>query len=171
MTQKWVERKFEFEFPVSDYFGFLEYLKQTPGKVETMIESIPTEMLTKQDGESWSIQENVGHLLSADSLFLGRLDDYLANFEVLRSADVTGDRTNRANYNEKDIKDILEKYKIIRNEFMIRLEKLKLEDFEKIAQHPRLNKSMRLCDMLHFQMEHDKHHINRIEKLKIKWQS
>ena len=171
MKQKWVTRKFEFDFPASEYVDFLEFLKQTPDKVETLIESIPNEVLTKQDGESWSIQENVGHLLSADSMFLGRLDDYLAKAEVLRAADVSGDRTNRANYNDKDIKDILEKFKIIRNEFMNRALELNQKDFEKIAHHPRLNKPMRLCDMLHFQMEHDKHHLIRIEELKNKWQS
>jgi len=171
MKQKWVERKFEFDFPASEYVDFLEFLNQTPDKVEKLIESVPDDVLTKKDGESWSIQENAGHLLSADSLFLGRLEDYLANAEILRSADVSGDRTNRASYNEKNLKDILQKFKIIRNEFMSRLEELKPEDFEKVAHHPRLNKPMRLCDMLHFQMEHDRHHLSRIEELKNKWKS
>ena len=171
MKQKWVERKFEFDFPATEYLGFLEFLKQTPDKVQTLIESIQNELLTKQEDDSWSIQENVGHLLSVDSLFLARLDDYLANAEVLRPADVSGDRTNRANYNDKDIKDILQKFKLIRKEFISRLEELKAEDFEKVAHHPRLDKPMRLCDMLHFQMEHDKHHLNKIEVLKNKWQN
>ena len=171
MKQKWVERKFDFNFPASEYLGFLKFLKQTPEKVEKLIESVSNEVLIKQEKNAWSIQENVGHLLSADSLFVGRLDDYQANARELRPADVSGDKTNRANYNEKDIKDILQKFKIIRKEFMSRLEELNPEDFEKIAHHPRLNKPMRLCDMLHFQMEHDKHHLNRIEKLKNKWKS
>lgn len=171
MALKWVDRKFEFDFPASEYVGILEFLKKTPRKVEKMIESISSEVLIKQENNAWSIQKNVGHLLSVDSLFLGRLDDYLVNAKVLRPADVSGDRTNRANYNEKDIKDILEKFKIIRKEFMNRLEELNPEDFEKVAHHPRLNKPMRLCDMLHFQMEHDKHHLIRIEELKNKWQN
>ena len=95
----------------------------------------------------------------------------MANAEVLRAADVTGGRTERANYNSKNIKDILNKFKIIRQEYIERLEKLKPEDFEKIAHHPRLDKPMRLSDMLYFQQEHDKRHLNRIEKLKDKWQS
>ena len=170
MKQKWVERKFEFEYPTSEYVRFIEFLEQTPAKVENLIESISDDELIKREDDSWSIQENVGHLLSVDSLFFGRLDDYLSNAEILRPADVSGDRTNRANYNEKEIKDILEKFKIIRIEFIKRLEELKPEDFEKVAHHPRLDKPMRLCDMLHFQMEHDKHHLNRIKELKNTWQ-
>ena len=113
MKQKWVERKFEFDFQASEYVGFIESLKQTPDKVIILIESIPNILLTKRENDAWSIQENVGHLLSVDSLFIGRLDDYLAKAQVLRAADVSGDRTNRANYNEKNIKDILQKFKII----------------------------------------------------------
>ena len=170
MTEKWVERKFEFDFQASDYVDFIESLKQTPDEVEAMVKSIPNKVLIKRENDTWSIQENIGHLLSVDSLFIGRLDDYLANAEELRPADVSGDRTNRANYNEKNIKDILQKFKIIREEFINRLQELNPEDFEKEAHHPRLNKPMRLCDMLQFQMEHDKHHLKRIKELKITWQ-
>ena len=118
MKQKWVKRKFEFDFPAAEYIDFLQFLKQTPAKVEALIKSTPKEFLTKKDGDDWSIQENSGHLLSADSLFVGRLDDYLANAEVLRAADVSGTRTNRADYNKKNIDDILQKFKLIRYEFM-----------------------------------------------------
>ena len=171
MKQKWVKRRFEFDFPVSEYVDFLQFLKQTPAKLESFIKSTPKEFLTKPDGEAWSIQENAGHLLSADALFVGRLDDYLANAEVLRAADVSGTRTNRADYNEKNIDDILQKFKLIRQEYMDRLEQLEPEDFGKVAHHPRLDKPMRLCDMLHFQQEHDKHHLIRIEELINKWQN
>jgi hypothetical protein len=171
MKQKWVQRKFEFDFPASEYINFLRFLKQAPAIVEALTYSTPKEFLTKQDGDTWSIQENAGHLLSVDSLFIGRLDDYLANAEVLRAADVSGGRTNRADYNSKNINDIVEKFKLIRKEYISRLEQLEPEDFEKVAHHPRLDKPMRLCDMLHFQKEHDKHHINRIEELKTLWQS
>ncbi len=169
MKQKWVKRKFEFDFPASEYVHFLDFLKQTPAKLEAIIKSTPKEFLTKRESDTWSIQENAGHLLTVDSLFVGRLDDYLANAEILRAADVSGGRTNRADYNSKNIDDILQKFKLIRQEYINRLEQLEPEDFEKIAQHPRLDKPMRLCDMLHFQQEHDKHHLNRIEELKSKW--
>lgn len=165
MKQKWVDRKFKFDFPAAEYAEFLKFLKQTPQKLEALINSIPQEYLTRQEGEAWSIQENAGHLLSVDALFIGRLDDYLSNVDVLRAADINGDRTNKANYNEKAIDDIIEKFKLIREEYIDRLEQLEQEDFEKVAHHPRLDKPMRLCDMLHFQQEHDKHHLNRIEEL------
>jgi hypothetical protein len=44
------------------------------------------------------------------------------------------------------------------------------EDFDKAILHPRLNKPMRLCDMLLFHMEHDRHHLTRIAELKELWQ-
>ena len=39
MRQKWVDRKFEFDFPASDYVYFLEFLKQTPAKVTQLLNS------------------------------------------------------------------------------------------------------------------------------------
>ncbi len=170
MKQKWVKRKFEFDFPAAEYIDFLQFLKQTPEKLEALINSTSKDFLAKKDGAAWSIQENAGHLLSVDSLFVGRLDDYISNAEVLRPADVSGARTNRVDYNEKSIEDILQKFKLVRREYVDRLELLEPEEFEKIAHHPRLDKPMRLCDMLYFQHEHDKHHLKRIEELKDKWQ-
>jgi hypothetical protein len=37
--------------------------------------------------------------------------------------------------------------------------------FEAVAIHPRLNKPMRLVDMLFFQAEHDDYHLARISDL------
>jgi hypothetical protein len=40
------------------------------------------------------------------------------------------------------------------------------EDFAKTSFHPRLKTTMRLCDMLFFQAEHDQYHLERIKNLR-----
>ena len=46
----------------------------TPARIEERVSKAPTALLTWRDGDKWSIQENIGHLLDLDGLFAGRFD-------------------------------------------------------------------------------------------------
>jgi len=163
--KKWVEREFAFDFPETVYPELIGRLRLTPSRLEELVSSLPGDVLVRPDGESWSIQENAGHLLDVDSLFIGRLDDYESGAKILRPADMTGRRTTEARYNEADLSEILTRFQEQREAFVAGLEKLEPEAFGKSAMHRRLKKPMRLCDMMYFQAEHDDHHLARIEEL------
>jgi hypothetical protein len=163
---KWLERKFDTPVSLEQAGELIERLKNTPSRLEALVKKLPNEILTRRDGDSWSIQENAGHLQMADLLFSGRLDDYLQDASQLRPADVSGGRTDVEEFNAKEFDSILAGFRRRRDTYVARLMKLNREDLEKSSLHPRLNKPMRLCDMLYFQAEHDDHHINRIEELK-----
>ena len=168
--ENWLEKQFDFNYPASKHVEFLEFLRETPAKVETLVKDLPNDVLILRDGDSWSIQENAGHFLASEALFLGRLDDYEANVLVLRPARFEDNPTAKANFNEKDIRWILDEFRAQRGIYISRLDAMKPETFEKSIQHPRLNKPMRLCDMLFFHAEHDQHHLTRIAELKELWQ-
>jgi uncharacterized damage-inducible protein DinB len=168
--ENWLEKQFDFDFPASKYVEFLQFLRETPEKLEGLVKFLPTEVLIRRDGDSWSIQENAGHFLTVESLFLGRLDDYENNAPVLRPARFEDNPTDKANFNAKDIQWILDQFLEQRDIYINRLESLRPEDFEKAILHPRLNKPMRLCDMLSFHAAHDQHHLTRIVELKELWQ-
>jgi len=172
MTHKenWVEKQFEFEFPASKYVEYLQFLRETPAKIENLLKGIPEKELIRRDGDAWSIQENVGHFLTAESLFLGRLDDYENDVSVLRPARFEDNPTDKSNFNEKDFQLILDEFRAQREIYISRLDALFPEDFGKAILHPRLNKPMRLCDMLFFHAQHDQHHLKRIAELKELWQ-
>jgi hypothetical protein len=162
---KWVDRQFDFQFSVAESPGLIERLRSTPDELEALVSSLPREVLSRRDGSTWSIQENAGHLLIAESLFLGRLDDYGSDSETLRPADMTNRRTYDAKHNESDISYILAGFRRQRGELVKRLEELEPDGFAKSAIHPRLQKQMRVCDMMYFQAEHDRHHLVRIREL------
>jgi hypothetical protein len=168
--ENWLEKQFDFGFPASKYVEFLEFLRATPDKLEGLVKSIPKEMLTRRDGDSWSIQENTGHFLTVEFLFLGRLEDYENNAPALRPARFDDNPTDKANFNKRDLKWILDQFRDQRGIYVNRLEALTPEAFEKSILHPRLNKPMRLCDMLSFHAAHDQHHLTRIVELKELWQ-
>jgi hypothetical protein len=113
------------------------------------------------------MKENVGHLLTVESLFAGRLDDYITAAAELRPAQVNGRRTNRADYNSWKIEKIVADFRESRMAYLQRLHSFEPDFFKRKAWHPRLAQPMRVCDMLYFQAEHDDHHLRRITNLRV----
>jgi exonuclease I len=116
-------------------------------------------LLSEHIDGGWSVKETVGHLISVESLHIGRLDDYDANLAQLRPADMTNTRTYEARYNDKDIAELLGSFRAIRSDFVGRLRGLDEERVSRSAHHPRLDQPMRLVDMALFAAEHDDQHI------------
>lgn len=164
-AKKWSDRKFDFDFPAGDYPRFIARLRATADHIAALVGSLPESVLIRRDGESWSIQENVGHLGDVDLLFIARLEEYKEGAVELTPAEMSGKKTFRAGHNECDINSVLMKFREQREAYVTSLDALSREIFKRSAYHPRLKKEMRLCDMLQFQAEHDDYHIRRIEQL------
>jgi len=162
---RWTDRQFEFTFPVEVYPEMIERLRGTPARLEDRVKPVATEILTRRDGERWSIQENAGHLLDLESLVSSRLDEYLAGAKNLHAADMSNRKTYDADHNQVSIESILTNFRTQRTNLVGRLDQLSSESFAVVAHHPRLNVSMRLVDMLFFQSEHDDYHLARISEL------
>jgi len=167
--ENWLEKKFVFDFPVSRYVELIQFLRETPTKLEALVKQLPREKLLRHEGDSWSIQENAGHFLTTEPLFQGRLDDFLNQEPVLGPANFEENLTDKAHYDSQDIRWILAEFRKLREIFIRRLEALQPEDFGRVALHPRLNQPMRLCDSMFFELEHDRHHMARIEELIDLW--
>ena len=162
---KWIDRKFDFAFPAELYPELTERFRGTPARIEERITNLPSAIVARQDGGSWSIQENVGHLLDLEELFAWRLDDYDANLRSLRPADMTNRKTHEALYNKRPIENIVKEFRSARAGNVQRLREYDSSYFSRSAMHPRLNKPMRVVDMIYFQAEHDDFHLARISEL------
>ena len=90
---KWGDRKFQFTFPVEVYPEMIERLRGTPARLEDRLRSVDPQLVTRRDGERWSMQENAGHLLDLESLFRRRLNEYLAGAANLHAADMSNRKT------------------------------------------------------------------------------
>ena len=161
----WFERKFDFSFPVELYAEIIERLRGTPGRIEERVRDVPPALLTRRDGDKWSIQENIGHLLDLDELFAGRFEDYERGLEKLRAADLLNQKTHQAQHNSRPVEEILREFRRARLALVARLESQPPEYFLRTALHPRLNTPMRVTDLLYFVAEHDDHHLARISEL------
>lgn len=161
----WFDREFSFDLPVWMYPNIVERLRGAPARVEDRVGSLSRDILTRRDGDKWSIQEHVGHLLDLEPLEMLRLEDYAAGREILQAADLQNRKTYEANHNTASVENILSAFRAERMEFVRRLEQLDEEFILRAAIHPRLKTKMRVLDLAFFKAEHDDHHLARITEL------
>ncbi len=162
---RWLERDFAFGLPVSLFPDVLERLRGTPARLEDRLEGSPPAWLAVRHGDSWSIQENVGHLLLVEDLWDGRLDDFLAGAKALRPAAHDASRVEVARFNERPVEDLLAAFRVARLRHVSRLEDLGPSDVGRTASHPRLKRTVNVLDMMVFAAEHDDHHLARITQI------
>lgn len=162
----WFERRFSFEhLGAGDWPFLVERLRGAPARVDEKTRELPRHVLVRRDGDAWSIQEHVGHLVDLDRLHEARLDDYRAGASALRAADLQNRATHEARHNERLLAELSEAFRRERLRFVARLEAWDPAGVLASAQHPRLKQPMRLVDMLYFAAEHDDHHLARIHEL------
>ncbi|HEY1264665.1 MAG TPA: DinB family protein [Terriglobales bacterium] len=162
---KWFERKFDLSFPVDLYPNLCTRLRGTPARLEELMRGIPAEILVRTPGKKWSAQENAGHLLDLEALWLERVEDYVKGAELLIAADLTNRKTQEANHNRRLVEEILRDFRNARAALMKRAEALPAALHSRTALHPRLKTPLRLVDHLYFVAEHDDHHLARIWEL------
>jgi hypothetical protein len=156
---KWIDRKFNFDFPVGIFPNILERLRGTPVRIKDLIQFLTEEEIKQKPDNKWSIKEHIGHLSDLENLHEGRIDDFLAGKEILRAADMTNTKTNNANHNNANIQNLLNDFKIKRATFISRMKELSDETQNFKSLHPRLQVMMRPVDMAYFTAEHDDHHL------------
>ncbi len=163
----WFGREFSFDhLPVWMYPNIVERLRGTPARLEDLTRGLSPDVLTRRDGNKWSIQEQAGHLLDLDSLWMNRLDDFEAGLKTLQAADLENRKTHDANHNAKSIAEILSAFREEREAIVARLENYDEEFIQRTAIHPRLQKQLRVMDLAYFVAEHDDHHLARISQMK-----
>jgi uncharacterized damage-inducible protein DinB len=159
---KWFDRKFEFSSSENTFPAIIERLWGTPLRLEAKTSAMNSSVLAIKPDNTWSIKENIGHLIDLEPLWQGRLDDIVAGEEILRPTDLQNTRTDLANHNIKTIESLLLEFRKIRYHTLEKLAAIDESDIFKYALHPRLKTPMRAIDLFLFVAEHDDHHLARI---------
>jgi hypothetical protein len=163
---EWFKRKFSFDLPGEMFPNVVERLRGTPARLEELTRGLSRAELTRRTGDSWSIQEQAGHLLDLEELGIKRLDDFEAGRDSLTAADLTNRKTHEANHNAETSENILAQFRQERMAFVARLDSYDDAFVKRVALHPRLNQKIRVIDLAFFIAEHDDHHLARISELK-----
>lgn len=165
MPARWFERKFQFDLPNSLFPNLVERVRGTPARVEERARGVAKSTLIRQVNETWSIQENVGHLLDLEPLWMTRAGEIAAGAAVMTAADLDNRKTHQANHNALPLATLLEAFRRERGRLVAVLDQADATLLERTALHPRLQSPMRLIDLLLFVAEHDDHHLARIGEL------
>lgn len=162
---EWIKRQFAFELPLGMYGNIVERVRGTPARLEDLTRGLSRRILTRRDDDTWSIQEQAGHLLDLEPLGMKRLDDFEAGRDPLTPADMANRQTYEANHNKGTIENILSEFRLERMDFVRRLDAYDEEFVQRTAIHPRLQVRIRVIDLVFFIAEHDDHHLARISEL------
>lgn len=158
----WFDRRFTLGLPIEAFPDVVERVRGTPARIEERIRDLRPEALVHRTEEAWSIQENVGHLLDLEPLWLGRVDDLLDQADGLRPADLQNTKTEQANHNDRECSGLLAEFRTARAVLVARVEATDESELSKTLLHPRLQEPMNMIDHLFFVAEHDDHHLARI---------
>lgn len=162
---KWFDRTFSNDNPNSAYIEILHRLKNTPERLEKLVQRTSSEIMTHHTKGKWSAQEQIGHLLDLEPLWSVRVDDIKEGDSDLTEADLTNRKTHEANHNAKQIANLLDEFRKARTELLAKFDSATAAEKEHSATHPRLGTKMRLVDLAYFVAEHDDHHLGEIAKL------
>ena len=160
LRRRWFDRTFELGLPREAFPDILERVRGTPARLEERVRGLSREALVRRAGDTWSIQENVGHLWDLEALWAVRLEDFLGGATRLRPADLENRKTHDANHNEGTIERLLAGFRRDRMATVERLESLGPTDLERTALH-----LMSVTDHFFFVAEHDDHHLAAISEL------
>lgn len=161
----WFERRFDFSFPASLWPNLIVRLRGTPARLEEILRDYSHEALIRKPEGKWSAQENAGHLLQLESLWLARILDYAKESPRLTPADLGNKATDEANFGERAVSEILDGFRCARGELVQAVSVLDAALATRTLPHPRMGTPMRLVDHLYFVAEHDDHHLARIWEL------
>ena len=161
----WFERRFEFSFPAELHPNLCARLRGTPARLDEVLADRSRQILTLKAQGKWSVQEQAGHLLDLEPLWLARVEDYVAGNDQLTATDLTNRKTDDAKHNARPLQQILAEFRAARGKLLKRLDELNPSLFAQAIPHPRLKTPMRLVDHLYFVAEHDDHHLARIWEL------
>jgi uncharacterized damage-inducible protein DinB len=161
----WFQRRFNLDFPIGMFPIILERLRGTVPRIRDIITKLSETSMEYKPLDQWSIKEHIGHLYDLESLWSGRIDDFLSGAVMLRAADLTNAKTHAANHNMQKAEALLNLFAASRIYLTQRLENIDEAGAELTALHPRLQQTMRLIDSVFFVAEHDDHHLAKIRGL------
>src|SRR5262245_56104819 len=115
---RWFDRTFPADLPSWMFPNIVERLRGTPARLEELLRNVPTSVITRRWNDTWSIQENAGHLLDLERLWMARVRDLEVGNAELTEADLRNRQTWERNYNDASLAQILSSFRSAREELI-----------------------------------------------------
>lgn len=163
---KWFDRKFDFNLSDKAFPYLLERLETGITRFKEAVRNLPDSGLSFKPHNKWSIKEHLGHISLMEPIWQKRFTDIQNNENIMTSADLSNSATDRADFNRQNSETILEELASKRVQTINLLKNFNRKDFRNQSLHPRLQKPMRIIDLMYFVAEHDDHHLQAMIKIR-----
>ena len=94
----WLDRNFDFKRDAGAWPVIVCRIQGTAPRLHALVSGLSDAHTSGQLEGKWSIKDHIGHLTDLEALWLGRLQDFNANLEVLRPADMSNAATHKADH-------------------------------------------------------------------------
>ena len=162
---RWLDRRFAYEPPAGEFPMIAERLRGAPIRVADRVAYAGRDLMGRRDGDGWTVQEHIGHLLDLEPLWSMRVEEFLSGATELSAADMSNRKTYEARHGDRAVAAIVAEFSVARSRLVARLDGVANADVARTALHPRLKRPMRLIDFCFFVAEHDDHHLAIVTRL------
>jgi uncharacterized damage-inducible protein DinB len=160
-----MERDWKFGSHGDHYEELLLALENSCARIEKLLKGFTDDQLEIRHENKWSVKENIGHLLTIESLWIARLDDFVMKNPSLRPWNGTNADTDAGEFNRQRAAKILEDFADIRSTHTRMLRHLNEKRNELECFHDKFNQKLSLADHVYIMSEHDETHIQRITEI------
>lgn len=165
METRWFDREFDFGFGMERYTELYERIQNAPVVFQRTVSPDSGNILNYKPANKWSVKEHIGHLTLLEPLWRMRSGEIKAGRPELSPADLSNRATDEASFNRIPLLDLQQRFAEERNLTLRLLDSLQPDDFMNASLHPRLQRPMRIVDLLYFVAEHDDHHLAAIRHI------
>jgi uncharacterized damage-inducible protein DinB len=144
----------------------IERLRGTPQRVIERTAALSACQRTHRIGRLWSVQEQVGHLLDLEPLWMERARAILDGRPRLDPEHTRNRRTVLAAHNTHSYEGIVSALVRARAALVEVFERATDAELVRSSWHPRLDQPMTLVDLALYAAEHDDHHLATIAVLR-----
>lgn len=147
----------------------IDQLLTFPITLRDVIQKVDNTLLLDRPQQKWSIQTHAGHLLTMESLWIGRLDDFFLERPTLRPWNGNNADTEAAQFDLQNISQILDDFESIRTAHLTMIKKNLELLIPRSCLHERSGRQLSFQEHLQWIVNHDQEHLKIINERINQW--
>jgi hypothetical protein len=151
----------------ADLKKHLDAAEKSPKQIAAAVSGLPEKTLRyKPAPDKWSILEILAHLADMEILYAYRMRQMLADRDPVIAPIDQDAWAKNLGYMESSPPELVALYGLNRHANLRLLRRLKIDDLQKSARHPELDRPVTVADYVQMMSKHGPNHLEQIERLK-----
>ncbi|HMD16105.1 MAG TPA: DinB family protein [Terriglobales bacterium] len=151
----------------ADLKKHLDAAEMSPKQIAAAVSGLPDKTLRyKPAPNKWCILEILAHLADVEILYAYRMRQMLADRDPVIAPIDQDAWAKNLGYMESSPPELVALYGLNRHANLRLLRRLKVDDLQKSARHPELDRRVTVADYVQMMSKHGPNHLEQIERLK-----